>query len=706
MDDFLVRPSRTFADAAAWTARRGRQLTVWNCRGLVADQSFRLLQKPWKWSRQLAGYNCRYSSTQLCDDYDAIYQRSISNPAGFWGHEAAKLTWYRKWDQVLDLSNPPFTKWFPGGRINVCYNAIDRHVDNGQGERVAIVHDSPVTRTIRKITYRELHAEVCKMAAGLRALGVHRGDTVLIYMPMMPEAIITMLACARLGAIHSLVFGGFAARELAVRIRHCQPKVIVTANCGIEPGRIVKYQPVIEEALKLSALQSPKCIVFQRPQFEKSSLVPKRDVSWEELQSLGSGSKVDCEPVDSQHPLYILYTSGTTGDPKGVVRPSADHAVMLHWTMDKVYGTEDGDTWWAASDLGWVVGHSYICYGPLLRGLTTVLYEGKPVGTPDAGAFFRVISEHGIQGMFTAPTALRAIRKEDPNGKFAKKYDLSKLRCMFLAGEHCDVDTMDWATKVFGVPILDNWWQTESGSPMTCVCAGLTRDLKAPKNSSGKPIPGWKFRVIKDDGTFAQPEEMGRIVAEQPLPPGFMSTLYKNDEKFIDLYFSKYSGMYDTMDAGIIDRDGFVYVMARDDDIINVAGHRISTKAIEEALLDHPDLIECAVIGVPDTLKGEIPVGLYVLNKVTNKPDREIELELVQTVRRLVGPVAAFKTAIRINALPKTRSGKIARKSIADLAKNKAVKIPGTIEDSTVYIDIKAALQRHGFATEAPDPFH
>lgn len=656
--------------------------------------------EPW----QFAGYN--FSSALQCTAYNAAYQRSLADPEGFWGEAAASLTWHRKWDAVLDHSNPPFTRWFPGGKLNVCYNAVDRHVDIGLGERVAVIHDSPVTSSVRKITYRELHAEVCRMAAALRAMGVHRGDTLLIYMPMIPEAIVTMLACARLGAIHSLVFGGFAARELAVRITHCQPKVIVTANCGVEPGRVVQYQPVIEEALQLSTVEAPKCIVFQRPQFARSKLVEGRDVSWDEAVTLAPDRPIDCEPVDSQHPLYILYTSGTTGDPKGVVRPCGGHAVMLDWSMRNVYGMEDGDTWWAASDLGWVVGHSYICYAPLLRGLTSVIFEGKPVGTPDPGTYFRVISQHGVRGMFTAPTALRAIRKEDPAGKFANKYDLSRLRCVFLAGEHCDFDTMQWARQAFGVEVLDNWWQTESGSPMTCVCTGLSTETNVPKNSSGRPIPGWKFGVIKDDGTEAQPGEMGRIVAEQPLPPGFMSTLYKNEKQFVNVYFTKYPGMYDTMDAGYVDGDGFLYIMSRDDDVINVAGHRISTKALEEALLNHPALIECAVIGVPDALKGEIPVGLYVLKKATDKSDSEIARELVDTVRRLIGPVAAFKTAIRIDALPKTRSGKIARKTIADLAKNRAVKIPSTIEDSSVYAGIKKALQQHGFATEAPDPVH
>lgn len=632
-------------------------------------------------------------------DYASVYTRSLIDPENFWAEQGETLTWHRKWDNVLDTTDPHFPKWFSGGEINVCYNAIDRHIKNGLQEKVAIVYDSPVTNTVRKITYRELHREVSRLASGLRKLGIHERDTVLIYMPMIPEAIVTMLACSRLGAIHSLVFGGFAARELAVRIKHCQPKVIVTANLGIEPTRLVQYKPIVDEAIKMaySSAPSPKVVVYQRPQFPKTELIAKRDLSWNEVVNLGPET-LDCVPVDANQALYVLYTSGTTGDPKGVVRPCGGHAVALSWSLKNVYGMNDDDVWWAASDLGWVVGHSFICYAPLINGITTVLYEGKPVGTPDPGAYFRVLAQHGIRGLFTAPTALRAIRKEDPQGEYSKRYNFDKFEYLFVAGEHCDSDTMEWAKKIFKVPALDNWWQTEAGSPMTSTCAGLTKDFNTPKNSSGKPVPGWNFKVVTENNTEAAPGEMGRIVAKLPLPPGFMTTLYKNENRFIELYFSKYPGMYDTMDAGKIDEDGNVYIMARDDDVINVAGHRISTKSLEEALLDHPDIIECAVIGVPDELKGEIPLGICILNKEVDKSREEIGDELVQTVRQLIGPVAAFKNSIFVNALPKTRSGKIARKTLSDLARGKIVKIPSTIEDASVYNEIQTVMKKYGFS--------
>lgn len=609
----------------------------------------------------------------------------------------------KPWDRVLDHSNPPFTKWFVGGETNACYNAVDRHVEKGNGDRLALIHDSPVTSSKRYITYAELLDKVAKMAASLASYGVQRGDRVLIYMPMIPEAVVAMLAVVRLGAIHSLVFGGFAARELSVRIRHVQPKVIISASCGVEPSRIIKYKPILDSAIDMSGVEPNKCIIYQRDGLEKAELkAGGRDVSWEEAVS---GTRLhDCVPVEANEAMYVLYTSGTTGDPKGIQRPTGGHLVSLNWTMSNIYDMKEGDRWWAASDLGWVVGHSYICYAPLLAGLTSVVYEGKPVGTPDAGQFFRVIEDHKVQGLFTAPTALRAIRSEDPELECGRRYDTSTLRYIFLAGEHCDYETRSWTEQKVKVPVLDHWWQTETGHPITSTCIGLGHSLNPPRDASGVPVPGYNVQILNEDKKEITRGNLGRIVIKLPLPPGNMTTLFRADDRFASVYFSEYPGYYDSMDAGIMDEDGQIYVMSRDDDVINVAGHRLSTSALEEALLEHPCIAEAAVIGVPDAMKGELPLGLYVPAKGNTTPEEQINKEAIKLVRELVGPVAAFKLVTSVRGLPKTRSGKTARKTIADLARNKKVLIPPTIEDPSVYGGIKQSLQRLGYALEAPDP--
>ncbi|XP_057366291.1 acyl-CoA synthetase short-chain family member 3, mitochondrial-like [Daphnia carinata] len=635
--------------------------------------------------------------------YKDVYERSILNPEQFWAEEAEKISWMKPWSRVLDHTNPPFTKWFVGGETNACYNAVDRHVADGHGQRAALIHDSPVTSTQRSITYAELQQQVSKLAAALSSYGVKKGDNVLIYMPMIPEAVVAMLAVVRLGAVHSLVFGGFAARELSVRIKHAEPKVIISASCGVEPTRLIRYKPLLDQAITMSGIEPKRCIIYQRPGLpEVATMKPDRDVSWDD--AMDSDRSHDCVPVEANQAMYILYTSGTTGDPKGIQRPTGGHLVALSWVMKNIYAMKSGEKWWAASDLGWVVGHSFICYGPLLAGLTTLVYEGKPVGTPDAGQFFRVIQDHGIQGFSTAPTALRAIRREDPELEYGRKYDTSSLRFVFLAGEHCDYETRNWAENKIKVPVLDHWWQTETGHPITSTCVGLGHSLSPPRDASGVPVPGYNVKVLNADKVEAERGTLGRIVIKLPLPPGTMSTLYRADDRFSSIYFKDYPGFYDSMDAGIMDADGQLYVMSRDDDVINVAGHRLSTSALEEALLEHPCISEAAVVGVPDEMKGELPLGLYVTTKANTKPEEEINKEAVQLVRELVGPVAAFRLICGVEALPKTRSGKIARKSIADLARGKSVVIPPTIEDPTVYVGVKKALQRLGYALNAADP--
>ncbi|XP_019639821.1 PREDICTED: acyl-CoA synthetase short-chain family member 3, mitochondrial-like isoform X2 [Branchiostoma belcheri] len=635
--------------------------------------------------------------------YDEAFRRARDQPEEFWGEQAENIVWTRRWDRVLDATDPVHPKWFPGGELNVCYNAVDRHVDAGFGDHTAIIYDSPVTNTVQHMSYRQFQEQVSRFAGVLSKHGVQKGDRVLIYMPMTPHAMVAMLASARLGAIHSLVFGGFGGKELATRVGHAKPKVIVTASCGVEPSRIVQYQPMVQEALLLSGHQPAKVILYNRPTFSVS-LPSDLWCCWDE--EMAAARSHDCVPVDAMFPLYLLYTSGTTGLPKAVVRPSGGHAVMLYWSMWNIYGIKPQEVWWAASDLGWVVGHSYICYAPLLHGNTTVMYEGKPVGTPDAGAFFRVMSQHQTAGMFTAPTAIRAIRKEDPNAELAKQYPLTHLRNFYVAGEHCDSETLHWTREVMGVPVLDHWWQTETGSSITASHMGLGDEGYPTPGVSGKPVPGWDVRVLheqagEDDGpqtetTETEPGELGQIVVKLPLPPGAFSTLWEHDEFFKELYFSRFPGFYDTMDAGIRDEKGYIYVMSRADDVINVAGHRLSSGSLEEAILEHPDLADCAVVGLEDSLKGHVPLGLCVLKTGVTKPEDVVLEEVVAMVRKTVGPVAAFKKAVAVKRLPKTRSGKIARSSIAKMINGKPYKIPATVEDVGVFPEIQETLIQKG----------
>ncbi|XP_060570913.1 acyl-CoA synthetase short-chain family member 3, mitochondrial-like isoform X1 [Ruditapes philippinarum] len=635
-------------------------------------------------------------------DYNKVFRRSIDSPEDFWAEQADDLIWEKKWDKVLDNSNPPFTKWFVGGELNTCYNAVDRHVAEGNGGQVAIIYDSPVTKQIKKITYRELWEEVSLFAGVLQKNGVKKGDRVLIYMPMIPQAIVAMLASARLGAIHSLVFGGFASKELSTRIEHAKPKVIVSANYGVEPGKLVPYKPLLDGALKMISFRPQKCIIYNRPGFDFTPLQKGRDLDY--TFELSQAYHTDCVPVSTTDPIYLLYTSGTTGLPKAVVRPSGGHAVVLKWSMWNIYGIRPGEVWWSASDLGWVVGHSYICYAPLLNGNTTVLFEGKPVGTPDPGVYFRIIKEHNVVGLFVAPTALRAIRRDDPEGAFGKKFmPLNSFRNMFVAGEHCDRETMEWTKKVFNCPVLDNWWQTETGWAITSTCVGLGMPLNPTPGVTGKPVPGWNVKVLKDDFSKETKDlELGQIIVKLPLPPGSCSTLWENDYRFQNTYFDLKKGFYNTMDSGYRDKEGYVAVMSRSDDVINVAGHRLSAGALEEAIIDSPYIAEAAVIGVPDELKGEVPLGLCVPKHGLDKSDEQIKQDVIRHVRDSIGPVASFKLAILVPKLPKTRSGKIARNTIAAMAAGKPFKIPVTIEDDSVYPAIRLALKDIGYAPDPP----
>ncbi|XP_052800401.1 acyl-CoA synthetase short-chain family member 3, mitochondrial-like isoform X2 [Mya arenaria] len=634
--------------------------------------------------------------------YDKVFRRSIEDPEDFWAEQAEQLVWDKKWTKVLDNSKPPFTQWFVGGELNTCYNAVDRHVAEGNGGQIAIIYDSPVTKQIKKITYRELWEQVSLFAGVLEKQGVKIGDRVLIYMPMIPEAIIAMLATVRLGAIHSLVFGGFASKELSTRIDHAKPKVIVSANYGVEPGKIIPYKPLLDGALNMISFKPNKCIIYNRPGFEFTPLVKNRDVDYD--FEMANSYMTDCVPVPATDPLYLLYTSGTTGLPKAVVRPSGGHAVVLKWSMWNIYGIRPGEVWWAASDLGWVVGHSYITYAPLLNGNTTVLFEGKPVGTPDPGVYFRIIKEHQVAGLFVAPTALRAIRRDDPEGLFGKKFmPLRSFRNMFVAGEHCDRETMEWTKQVFDCPVLDNWWQTETGWAITSTCVGLGMPLHPTPGVTGRPVPGWNVKVMKDDYTTETKDmELGQIIVKLPLPPGSFSTLWENDYRFKTTYFDSKKAFYNTMDSGYRDKEGYVAVMSRSDDVINVAGHRLSTGALEEAIIDSQYIAEAAVIGVPDELKGQVPLGLCVPKHGMHVSDDEIKADIIRHVRDSIGPVASFKLAILVPKLPKTRSGKIARNTIASMAAGKAFQIPVTIEDASVYPAIKLALKQIGYPKELP----
>ena len=625
--------------------------------------------------------------------YEATYGAWRHDPEGFWARAAESIHWYKKWDQVLDSARAPFYRWFSGGVVNTCYNLLDVHVERGRAEQVALIYDSPVTGVVKSYTFRELLNEVALFAGALRNHGVGKGDRVIIYMPMVPEAVIAMLACARIGAIHSVVFGGFAADELASRINDAAPKVIVSASCGIEVSRVVAYKPMLDKAINLARHKPQTCIILQRPQIE-AELVAGRDITWPE--ALAHAQPVDCVPVAATDPLYILYTSGTTGIPKGVVRDNGGHLVALKWSMKNVYGVEPGEVFWAASDLGWAVGHSYIVYGPLAHGNTTILYEGKPVGTPDPGAFWRVISQHQVSVFFTAPTAFRAIKREDYGGEYLKRYDLTKFRTLFLAGERCDPDTLAWAERQLGVPVIDHWWQTETGWPIGANCAGIEL-LPVKPGSCGKAVPGYDVDVLDDQGAPVMENQIGNIVIKLPLPPGCFPTLWNRDDAFRESYLESYPGYYKTSDAGYKDEDGYLWIMSRTDDIINVAGHRLSTGALEEVLAAHGDVAECAVIGVGDELKGEVPLGLVVLKLGVERSEREIVAELVQLVREKIGPIACFKVATVVNRLPKTRSGKIVRGTIKKIADGVEYRVPPTIEDATVLDEITANLRALGY---------
>ncbi len=632
--------------------------------------------------------------------YEAAYAAASSDPEAFWGEAAQALHWDVPWERVLDDRNAPLYRWFTGGQLNTCYNAIDRHVLNGRAEQVAVIYDSPVTKTKRHITYRELRDEVARFAGVLRDLGVERGDRVVIYMPMTPETLIGMYACARIGAVHSVVFGGFAPHELAVRIDDAQPKVVLTASCGIEVQRVVPYKPLLDQALALSTHQPSHCVVLQR-EVHPCALTPGRDLDWREVEA--QAAPADCVPVLATDPLYILYTSGTTGQPKGVVRDNGGHAVALLWSMRNVYGVEPGEVFWAASDFGWAVGHSYIVYAPLLAGCTTVVHEGKPVGTPDAGEFWRVIEEHDVRVLFTAPTAFRAIKREDPKGTFFAKYDTSKFRTLFLAGERLDPDTYHWARALLLKPVIDHWWQTETGWAVAANCLGLSPFPVKP-GSPTKAVPGYVVEILDDDGHALPPNREGAVVIKLPLPPGTLPTLWRNDARYIETYLSKYPGYYLTGDGGYIDEDGYLFIMGRVDDIIIVAGHNLSTGSMEQALASHPDVAECAVIGVRDALKTQLPVGLVVLKAGVDRLHFALEAELVQLVRDQVGPVANFKQVAVVARLPKTRSGKVLRKTMRAIADGDGWTMPPTIDDPSTLDEITLAFKRIGLARAPGSP--
>jgi propionyl-CoA synthetase len=629
-----------------------------------------------------------------------IYRRSLEEPEAFWGEAAELLDWVEPWQRVLDDSRAPFYRWFTGGRMNTCANALDRHVEGGRADQPALIYDSPVTETKAVFTYRELRDDVARFAGALAREGVEHGDRVIVYMPMIPEALVAMLACARIGAVHSVVFGGFAANELATRIEDAKPKVVVSASCGIEPGRIVAYKPLLDAAIDATDWKPERCIVLQRPMLE-AELARSRDLEWHE--ALEGAEPSDCVPLAATDPLYIIYTSGTTGQPKGIVRDNGGHAVALAWSMKSVYDTDAGEVYWAASDIGWTVGHSYTVYGPLLHGCTTVLYEGKPVGTPDAGAFWRVCAEHGVSTLFTAPTAFRAIRQQDPDGALIDDYDLSKLRALFLAGERCDPETLRWAEDKLGIPVIDHYWQTETGWPVAANCLGIERfPIKA--GSPTRAVPGWDLRVMDADGNDAEAGEIGALVVKLPMPPGSSPTLWNAEERYRATYLAAYPGYYQTADAGYIDEDDYVFVMARTDDIINTAGHRLSTGAMEEVLAAHPDVAECAVVGVADELKGQLPVGFLVLKAGVDRPHDEIVAEVVQLVRDRIGPVAAFKSAVVVVRLPKTRSGKILRGTMRRIADSEPYTTPATIDDPAILDEVGDALRTIGYAARAEAP--
>ncbi|MDA8139079.1 MAG: propionyl-CoA synthetase [Desulfobacteraceae bacterium] len=630
----------------------------------------------------------------MTSPYQQQYEQSLRDPEGFWRTPAEDCHWYKKWDKVLDDSNKPFYRWFRGGVVNTCFNALDWHIQNGRGQQVALIYDSPVTQTIQKYTFAQLRDLTAQFAGVLMAKGVQKGDRVLLYMPMIPEAVIGMLACARIGAVHSVVFGGFAAKELATRINDAKPKVIVSASCGIEVNRVVPYKPLLDKAIEIATAKPQSCIIVQRPQ---QAAEMRQGVDWDWEVEMAKAQPAACVPVAATDPLYILYTSGTTGIPKGVVRDNGGHMVALKWTMKAIYNVEAGDVYWAASDVGWVVGHSYIVYGPLLKGCTTILYEGKPVGTPDAGAFWRVISQHKVKALFTAPTAFRAIKQQDPGGKLIANYDLSHFKTLFLAGERTDPDTLRWAQEKLKVPVIDHWWQTETGWAIAANCMGIEA-FAVKAGSPTKAVPGWNVQVLDATSKPVKPGDIGALSVKLPLPPGTLPTLWNNDEGYLNSYLKEFPGYYKTADAGFIDEEGYIFVMSRTDDIINVAGHRLSTGAMEEVLADHPDVAECAVLGVEDELKGQVPVGFIVLKAGVTRDPAQIEKEVVQMVRDRIGPVAAFKTVTTVKRLPKTRSGKILRGTIRKIADNQPYNVPATIDDPAILDEMQVALKRIGYA--------
>jgi len=628
--------------------------------------------------------------------YNDIYESWERNPEAFWMEQAKAIDWDKMPSKALFDDEAPLYEWFADGMVNTCYNAVDRHVEQGRGDQVAIIHDSPVTHTKHEITYKELRDRVASLAGALRDKGIEKGDRVIIYMPMVPEALEAMLACARLGAIHSVVFGGFAAHELAVRIDDCKPKAIIAASCGIEPGRVVHYKPLLDGAIEQAAHKPDFCVIFQREQ-EVAHLEEGRDFAWHSFQY--GVEPAECVSVEGNHPAYILYTSGTTGAPKGVVRHTGGHLVALNWTMKNIYNVDPGDVFWAASDVGWVVGHSYICYAPLIHGNTTIVFEGKPVGTPDAGTFWRVISEHNVRSFFTAPTAFRAIKRDDPKGELIKKYDISCLRALYLAGERADPDTIEWAKKVMGIPVYDHWWQTETGWTI----AGNPAGIEAMPVKVGSPtvaMPGYDVQILDEAGHEMPAGELGAIAIKLPLPPGTLPTLWNAEDRFRSSYLNHFPGYYETGDAGMKDEDGYLWIMARTDDVINVAGHRLSTGGMEEVLAAHPDVAECAVIGVTDELKGQLPLGFLCLTKGVNRPHEDIVKESVAMVRDQIGPVAAFKLAVVVDRLPKTRSGKILRATMVKIADGEDFKMPATIDDPAILDEIREALQTIGFAKD------
>ncbi|MEP3295170.1 MAG: propionyl-CoA synthetase [Pseudoruegeria sp.] len=625
--------------------------------------------------------------------YQETYDNWASDPEAFWMNAARDISWFKAPSKALFDDNAPLYEWFADAEVNTCYNAVDRHVEAGRGEQTAVIYDSPVTDTKQNISFTQLRDRVASLAGALRAKGVDKGDRVIIYMPMVPQAIEAMLACSRIGAVHSVVFGGFAANELAVRIDDATPKCIIAASCGIEPGRVVEYKPLLDGAIDLAHHKPDFTVILQRDQ-SPAALKDGYDFDWHSVQD--GIAPVDCVPLPGNHPSYILYTSGTTGQPKGVIRHTAGQLVALNWTMGNLYNVDPGDVFWAASDVGWVVGHSYICYGPLIHGNTTLVFEGKPIGTPDAGTFWRVIQEHNVKTFFTAPTAFRAIKREDPTGEFVKKYDLSCLKALFLAGERADPDTIVWAQEQLGVPVIDHWWQTELGWPALCNPIGI-EELPVKLGSPSVPVPGYEFAILDDAGHPLPPGDLGAITIKLPLPPGTLPNLWNAEERYLKSYLNSFPGYYETGDAGYIDEDGYLYIMARTDDVINVAGHRLSTGAMEEVLASHPDVGECAVIGVSDALKGQLPMGFLCLNAGTDREDAVIIKEAISLVRQKIGPVAAFKLATIVERLPKTRSGKILRGTMVSIADGKEFKMPATIDDPAILNEIKASLHTIGY---------